>query len=147
MDKVVAAHGGKAAWAAVGEISVHARSSGLALASKGARRRFRDYRLRVEPGRQRSAFEPYPGPGRRGVFEEGRVWIESEVVLIARRSPEEDLKPAPPLLRSRGKEGLGRWAMVLVRGAVAHGFAYFLKPSLTVLAAIRRLTPGSTAGR
>src|SRR4051794_19642900 len=78
VDKVVAAHGGEAAWAAVGEITLRGRLRGLALASKGAGRRFRDYHLRVETERQRSVFEPYPGPGRRGVFEEGRVAIESE---------------------------------------------------------------------
>src|SRR4051794_8342766 len=94
VDKVVAAHGGEAAWAAVREISVHARSSGLALASKGARRRFRDYHLRVEADRQRSVLEPYPGPGRRGVFEAGRVMIESEggEVLAQRDEPRSEYR-------------------------------------------------------
>ena len=89
VEKVVAAHGGEAAWAAVGEIAVHARSSGVALASKGARRRFRDYDLRVHADRQRSVFEPYPGPGRRGLFEEGRVAIEAESgeILAERDDP------------------------------------------------------------
>jgi hypothetical protein len=78
VEKVVAAHGGQQSWSAAGEIRVHARSSGLALASKGARSRFREYDLRVTPDPARSVFEPYPRPGKRGVFEEGRVRVESE---------------------------------------------------------------------
>jgi hypothetical protein len=78
VEKVVAAHGGAEAWRAIGEMRVHARSSGLALGSKGAGRRFREYDLQVEMDRQRGVFWPYPRPGRRGVYEEGRVRVESD---------------------------------------------------------------------
>jgi hypothetical protein len=39
--------------------------------------RFADYRLTVEVERPYALFDPFPGPGRRGVFEQGGVRIET----------------------------------------------------------------------
>jgi hypothetical protein len=77
LGDVVDAHGGMERWREVREVSARIRTRGLLMAQKLKRRRF-DCGLAVRTDRQRSAFNPYPGPGRTGVFDEGSVRIEGD---------------------------------------------------------------------
>jgi hypothetical protein len=77
LDEAVVAHGGLDRWRAVREVEADIRSGGLALASKLAGGPFRSYRAIVSTTEPRTVLEPYPGAGRRGVFEGDRVRIES----------------------------------------------------------------------
>ena len=89
LDDAIEAHGGRRRWGKVSEISAHVRSGGLLLASKLKRRQLSDYGLSVTTGRQSSVLQPYPRPGRTGVFEEGDVRIldsDGEVVAARKRA-------------------------------------------------------------
>jgi hypothetical protein len=88
-EEVLEAHGGAAAWDAVGEVEADLRSGGFALASKLVAGPFRRYTAGVSFDRPRTVIEPYPEPGSRGVFEGDRVLIESEggQVLAERSDP------------------------------------------------------------
>ena len=95
LDELYAAHGGDAAWRERREIRARVKGGGFALASKLARRRLRDYEITVDVERPRSVLDPYPGPGRRGVFEDDRVRIESAdgEVLAERSDPRRAFRP------------------------------------------------------
>ena len=69
------------------EVVLHAHAGGFAPAVKGRRRALVDYRARLSTAEPRTVVEPYPGPGRRGVFERNEVRIESdEGQVLERRS-------------------------------------------------------------
>lgn len=81
------AHGGAQRWAQVEEVVFRARSGGFALVSKGRRRDVREFTARISARTPRTVIEL--GPGQRGVYEPGRVWLEDEegTVLRERRDP------------------------------------------------------------
>ena len=83
------AHGGAERWAEVDEVAFSARSGGFALRSKGRARDVREYRARVSARSPRTVVEDYSAPGRRGVFEPDRVWIEEAdgTVIAERENP------------------------------------------------------------
>jgi hypothetical protein len=87
----IAAHGGAERWAAVEEIELHAGSGGFMPTTKGQRRTLADYRARISTRAPRTVVTPYPGAGRRGVFEPARVWIETDdgAVVAERENPRE----------------------------------------------------------
>ncbi len=78
LEEAVEAHGGRERWAGVETLRAKVRSGGLLMRTKLKARHFAGYRLEVRTGEQRAALEPYPGPGRRGVFAGDTVRIESE---------------------------------------------------------------------
>lgn len=77
LEETLAAHGGAERFEAGREVVVGATSGGLAFASKGQRKAFRGVEGRVATSGQRTVFDPYPGPGMRGVFDAGTVRIET----------------------------------------------------------------------
>ncbi len=80
------AHGGLTRWRSVREIRARLRSGGFALASKWKPRAFRAYEATISTAEPRVVVAPYPGPGRRGVFETAAVSIESGTgAVLARR--------------------------------------------------------------
>ena len=83
------AHGGLARWRSAREIRARLRSGGVALASKWKPRAFRAYEATIRTAEPRVVIAPYPGPGRRGVFEAAAVSIESDAgaVLARRENP------------------------------------------------------------
>lgn len=89
LDDVLEAHGGLERWRAAKTIRGRVRSGGLLLRTRVSGNKFADTRIEVEVGRPRGAAEPFPEPGRRGVYEDGRVRIESSdgEVLAARDHP------------------------------------------------------------
>lgn len=83
------AHGGVARWQRAHAITARLRSGGVALASKWKPRAFRAYEATITTAEPRVVIAPYPGPGRRGVFEAAAVSIESDAgaVLARRENP------------------------------------------------------------
>jgi hypothetical protein len=77
LDEVVAAHGGTA-WDAARELSVDASCSGWAFVMKRRRGSLSNFNGTVSTSEPRVVLSPYPEPGQRGVFEDGRVWIEDD---------------------------------------------------------------------
>lgn len=75
LEEAIAAHGGPEAWSHRDEVVVRVSSGGFAFASK-LRRPLRDVEGRVATTGQRTVFDPFPEPSRRGVFEGGDVRIE-----------------------------------------------------------------------
>jgi hypothetical protein len=93
------AHGGEERWARVREVVLHARSGGLALATKGRARDVRAYTARISARAPRVVFVDWPAPGQRGAFEPERVRIESGdgEVLAERHRPWEAFRGARTL--------------------------------------------------
>lgn len=89
IDEVIAAHGGLDAWRGTERIRLRARSGGLLLRTRAPGNRFADVEVEVAIGRRYAAARPFPEPGRRGVFEDGVVRIESDggEVLESRTDP------------------------------------------------------------
>ena len=89
LEEALEAHGGLDAWRSAREVTVRLRSGGLALKTKLAAGPFREYRARISVHEPRAVLTPYPAPGRRGVFEARRVWIESDEgdLIAERRDP------------------------------------------------------------
>lgn len=87
LGEVLQAHGGLDRFNAAGEIAGQVASGGFAFASRFTGKGLRDFRATVSTGEPRSLLEPYPGPGRRGVFTPGEVRIESDAgELLERRA-------------------------------------------------------------
>jgi hypothetical protein len=93
LEEVIEAHGGSERWQASAELSVDVSAGGLAVASKFQRSGLRDLVAQVSTDRQRVLFMPYPGPGKRGIFEGGAVRIESDDGRLVRQR----LDPRPSL--------------------------------------------------
>jgi len=89
LDEIIEAHGGLDAWRRVERIRVRARSGGLLLRTRAPRGRFADAILEVSVGSVHALASSYPAPGRRGVFADGAVRIETDSgeVLSSRPDP------------------------------------------------------------
>jgi hypothetical protein len=86
LDEVLEAHGGLERWRAARTVQARVRSGGLLLRTRVPGNRFADYRLAVEVDQPRAVMDPFPKHGQRGVFERGRVRIETDAGdLIASR--------------------------------------------------------------
>lgn len=68
------------------QVSLVLTAGGLAFASKGKARSLRNLRAQVLLERQCVTFESFPGPGSRGVFEDGDVRIEGQGPIERDRS-------------------------------------------------------------
>ena len=89
LEDVIEAHGGGAAWRRAERVRLRARSGGLLLRTRAPRGAFEEADLDVGIGTVRATATPYPRPGRRGVYADGSVRIEtgSGEVLAARKDP------------------------------------------------------------
>jgi hypothetical protein len=86
-EKMIAAHGGIAAWERADAITLHMRGGGLLLVSKRQPRTMRHVEVTVSTTGQRTVIRPYPRAGHVGVFESGSVRIETESgELVERRA-------------------------------------------------------------
>jgi hypothetical protein len=105
LEQVLEAHGGRERWAAARTIRARARSGGLLLRTRVPGNGFAEATIEVDVDRVRSAAEPYPREGRRGVFDAGSVRIET-----AEGEPvEERLKPRPCFFGRAGLRRNLRW--------------------------------------
>lgn len=89
LEEVLEAHGGIENWRAASRIRARVRSGGLLIRTRVPGNKLADARLEVDIGRVRGVAHPFPGPGRRGIFEDGKVRIESDAgeVLESRAEP------------------------------------------------------------
>ena len=89
LDEVLAAHGGADRWRAARTIRAGVRSGGLLPRTRIPGNRLADYRLTVDVSRPHAVLDPFPGPGRRGVFDRGAAYIEDAAgeVVEARQDP------------------------------------------------------------
>jgi hypothetical protein len=94
LEQVITAHGGLERWQRAGELAVQHSSGGFAFAAKFQGRPLRKRLARVATALQRTVTTPYPGSGRRGVFEQGAVRIETDGgrLLAQRLDPRSDLR-------------------------------------------------------
>jgi hypothetical protein len=88
LAEAVAAHGAEAYDSAT-EISARVRCGGWAFPMRFQRGAFADFTGTVSTREPRAVLSPHPTPGRRGIFEPGRVRIESDMgeVLASRDDP------------------------------------------------------------
>jgi hypothetical protein len=89
LQEVLDAHGGLERWRAARTIRAAVRSGGLLLRMRMPGNRLADYRLQMEVAEPRIVFEPFPKKGQRGVFDDGRVRIETDggEVVASRDDP------------------------------------------------------------
>jgi hypothetical protein len=93
LAKAVEAHGVDAYDSAAG-LTAHVRCGGFAFPMRFQRGKLRDFTGTVSTGEPHAVLSPYPGPGRRGVFDPASVRIESEdgEVLSTRDDPRPQFK-------------------------------------------------------
>lgn len=89
LELAIEGHGGLDRWNAADEIAVRVSSGGFAFASKFQGRAVRDAEVRVATDGQRTVISPYPAAGKRGVFDRGKVRIETDDgrIVAARDDP------------------------------------------------------------
>ena len=86
LDEVLEAHGGLERWRAASAVRARVRSGGLLVRTRVPGNRFADYRLKVDVREPGAVMDPFPRAGQRGVFERGRVRIETDAgELVASR--------------------------------------------------------------
>jgi hypothetical protein len=78
IDRVIERHGGMALWSGVEEISLHARTGGVALPLRFKFGAFRDYQARIRVHEPCVRITPHPRAGMRGIFSGDTVRIETE---------------------------------------------------------------------
>jgi hypothetical protein len=76
-EKAIQAHGGAELWRNTEAVRIRMSGGGLMIRGKGHRKTMRDVTLTVPTTGQRTIVEPYGGESRRGVFDHGRVRIET----------------------------------------------------------------------
>ncbi len=97
LEKVLDVHGGLDRWRRVETVDFRLTLRGAALAAKGKPEGLRDVLVKIDTRRPRTLVTPFPVPGSRGLFQNGRVTIETDAGLTAAQ-----------LDRPRGSfEGLG----------------------------------------
>jgi hypothetical protein len=101
LDRVLEAHGGRERWARATRIAARVRSGGLLVRTRFPGHGRAEYRIEVEVGRPRATAVPFPRPGRRAVFERGRVRIETDGGEVVESR-------ADPRSRFFGRAGLRR---------------------------------------
>jgi hypothetical protein len=77
LDEVLEAHGGVERWRTARTVTARVRSGGLLLRTRGPGNRLADYRLTVDVHEPRAVLDPFPREGQRGVFDQGKVRIET----------------------------------------------------------------------
>ncbi len=77
LEEVLEAHGGLERWRAARVIRARVRSGGFLVRTRFPGNRLGDYELTVELAEPVATMDPFPQVGRRGVFERGRVRIET----------------------------------------------------------------------
>jgi hypothetical protein len=89
LDEVLDAHGGLDRWRSAREIRARAHSGGFLPRTRFRGNALADYKLRIEVDEPHAILEPFPGPGRRGVFAGDTVRIDDEQgrVLETRDDP------------------------------------------------------------
>lgn len=75
LEDVIDAHGGRRPWRRAEQVRAHVHSGGLLMRSKLKGNRFRDYGISIATDRQNAIFQPFPRPGKSGVFDDGDVRI------------------------------------------------------------------------
>jgi hypothetical protein len=86
LDEVLEAHGGLERWRTARTVRAQVRSGGFLIRTRVPGNRFADFGLTVEVHHPRVMFDPFPKNGQRGIFERGRVRIETDAGdLVASR--------------------------------------------------------------
>src|ERR1700742_3061845 len=78
LEKVLDAHGGLDNWRRVATVDFRLTFRGAALAIKQQPQGLRDVLVKIDARRPRTLITPFPVPGSRGVFSDGRVTIETD---------------------------------------------------------------------
>ncbi len=78
LERAIEAHGGAERFDSVREIAVDMRCGGAAFAMRFKRGALANIQGRVSTNEPRTILSPYPRDGQRGIFEHGRVRIETE---------------------------------------------------------------------
>jgi hypothetical protein len=94
LQRSIEAHGGVERFESAEEFAVRLRCTGWALAMRFQRGALSDFTEIVSTREPRAMLSPYPGPGRRGIFENNAVRIESDSgeVLAERSEPREHIR-------------------------------------------------------
>jgi hypothetical protein len=87
--KMINGHGGLARWEQAESVEFRLRGGGLLLAAKRQRGKMNDVAVSVPTTGQKTLMTPYPAPGKRGIFDSGRVRIETDDgrVVVEREDP------------------------------------------------------------
>jgi hypothetical protein len=78
LEKVLDVHGGLDNWRRVNTVDFRLTFRGAALAMKRQPHGLRDVLVKVDTRRPRTLITPFPVPGSRGIFADGRVTIETD---------------------------------------------------------------------
>jgi hypothetical protein len=78
LEKVLDVHGGLDNWRHVNTVDCRLTFRGAALAVKQQPHGLRDVLAKIDTRRQRTLITPFPAPGHRGIFGDGRVTIETD---------------------------------------------------------------------
>jgi hypothetical protein len=102
LDEVLEAHGGLERWSTIRRITARERVGGLLPRTRMPANRFADVKATLEVDAARVSFDPFPGPGRVGVFEPGEVRIETAdgEVLESRSDPRKSFSGLSGLRRN-----------------------------------------------
>ena len=89
LEEVLEAHGGAARWALARRISARVQTGGFLPRTRMPGTRLADARLELDVDEPWGRAEPFPEPGRAGIFDRGEVRIETDdgEVLAARERP------------------------------------------------------------
>jgi hypothetical protein len=78
LEKVLDVHGGLDNWRQLDTVDFRLTFRGAALAIKQQPHGLRDVLVKVDTRRPRTLITPFPAPGSRGIFADGRVTIETD---------------------------------------------------------------------
>lgn len=78
LETVLAAHGGLDNWRRVNTVDFRLTFRGAALEAKQQPHGLRDVLVKVATRQERTLIAPFPIPGRRGIFDDGRVTIQTD---------------------------------------------------------------------
>ncbi len=87
LELVLEAHGGLDAWKRVKTVDVRMSLAGFLFEIKQHPNGLKNALVKVDAGRPRTLIAPFPTIGKRGIYQDGKVWIQDDVGLIVEELP------------------------------------------------------------
>jgi hypothetical protein len=78
IDRVIERHGGMELWSAVENVTIHAKTGGVALPLRFKFGAFKDYQAHIRVHEPHVRIRPHPRTGMRGIFSDDTVRIETD---------------------------------------------------------------------
>lgn len=127
LDMVLAAHGGADQWNRVSGVDLRLSLSGFLFEIKQHPNGLKTALVKIDARRPRTLISPFPEAGKRGIYQDGRVWIQEDAGSVVEELPQ-------PRTAYEGHERRTPWNNLQFLYFIGYAFwNYFTMPFMLTL--------------